>query len=102
MRDRKQAPRWAPVLFLPVSPIAVVMQAVAPVVVPMPRAIAADLARPVMGPDHPAVTMRISVIARVVVVGRRVEASMKAMVPIRGRHAIATVTDAAEAVTAAV
>src|SRR5256885_14556450 len=56
------------------SPIAVVMPAVAVVVMPMPRPIAADLARPVIGPDHPAVPMWIGIITRGVVGGRWVEA----------------------------
>src|SRR3954470_13978471 len=84
------------------SPIAVVMPAVAMGVMPMPRAIAADLARPVIGPDHPAVTVRISVVARGVVIGRRVETPMKMMMPIEGRHAVAAVTDSAVAITATV
>ena len=83
------------------SPIAVVMPAVAMVVMPMPRPIAADLARSVIGPDHPAVAVRIGVIARIIVVGRCVEAPMEMMVPVMRRHAIAAVTDAAEAMTAA-
>src|SRR5207249_4152120 len=84
------------------SPIAVVVPAVAIVIMPKPRAIAADLARPVIGPDHPAVTVRIGVIARVVVVGRCVEAPMKVMMPVERRHAVTTVTDAAVTKAAAV
>ena len=101
LRDKKQAPDGRLFCFSLISPIAVVMPAMAMVVMPMPRAIAADLARPVMGPDHPAVTVRIGVIARIVIVGRRVEASMEVMMPVGGRNAIAAVTDAAEAMAAA-
>src|SRR5882757_1683642 len=78
------------------------MPAVPMVVVPMPWAVAADLARTVIGPDHPAVTMWISIIARVVVIGRRVEAAMKVVMPEGRRRAIAAIADAAEAIAAAV
>src|SRR6202163_618417 len=50
------------------SPVAVVV----PVMVPIPRAIPADPVRPVIGPDHPAIAVRIAVIAGIV--GRSVEA----------------------------
>ena len=74
-------------MFRPNLPIAVV--------VTQPRAIAADLARAVIGPDHAAVTARIGIIARIGVIGRRVVAPVKMMMPVMRRYAIASVTDAA-------
>src|ERR1700716_1097750 len=88
--------------FLRTSPIAVVMHAVAPIMVTQPRPIAADLARAVIGPDHPAVTARIGVGARVVVMGRCGEPRVKMMMPVMRRCAIPAVTDPAGAKAAAV
>ena len=62
--------------------------AIAPVVVP--RAMA-DLARAVIGPDHPAVAVRIGIVARIGVIGRRVVAPVKMMMPVMRRYAIAAV-----------
>ena len=64
--EEKQAPDWAPVSFGDISPVAVVVPVVPIVVAIMPRAIAADLARPIIGPDHPAVAVRITVISGVI------------------------------------
>lgn len=67
---RKQAPKRTPVSFR-LSP------AVARVVTRVPRAIATDLARPVIGPDHTAAP-RISIVGRVWIEGRRqVEAAVE-------------------------
>src|SRR6476660_7822145 len=69
----------APVSFQPASPIADSVVAVAPVV-PMPRTIAADLARPVIGPDDAAVAVPVAVIiAGIRIIARRVEAAVEVM-----------------------
>src|SRR3954452_11063159 len=77
------------------SPIAVVMPVMTPVAM-MPRPIAADLARAVMGPDHPAVAVRI-IIRRVV--GRRVIEAPMQMMPVVGVAIAAGVIAAEAAVT---
>ena len=69
-RGRQQAPHRAPESFQPAClPIDRQAMANAPVVV-MPRAIAADLARAVIGPDHLAEPARLIVALRII--GRRV------------------------------
>lgn len=65
--------------------------AVAPVVVPRP--IAADLARAVIGPDDPAVA------ARIIVIGRRVVEAPVKMVPVR--EAVSAVVKAAVTIASA-
>src|SRR6185436_9921306 len=69
------------------SPIADSVIAVAPVV-PMPRTIAADLARPVIGPDHAAVAMPVAMVIRVSVITRRVEPAMEMMPVVEVRPVI--------------
>ena len=69
--EENQAPEWAPVSFRlhladTNSPVAVVVPVVIPIVVTVPRAMA-DPARSVIGPDHPAVAVWVSVIGRRVV-----------------------------------
>ena len=66
-----------------------------PVVVPVPRAITADLARPVIGPDDPAVT------ARVIIIGRRVIGRSVEEAPVEVM-AVVNMTVAAVAIAAAV
>ena len=60
---------------------------VAPVV-PVPWAIAADLARPVIGPDHAAVAVPVAIVIRVSVIARRVEAAVEVMPVIEVRPVI--------------
>ena len=78
-------------------PVEAMMPVVAPVVV-MPWAIAADLARSVIRPDHPAIAMRVIVIGR-----RIIEVTVK-MVPVKvvsEREAAVAKAAAVENMTAA-
>ena len=81
------------------SPIADSVIAVAPVV-PMPRAIAADLARPVIGPDHAAVAVPVAIIIRISVIARRVEAAMEVMPVVEVRPVIDVAVSVAHAAAA--
>src|SRR6266496_4955165 len=62
------------------SPIAIRESVVANApVVTIPRTIAADFSRSVIGPDHAAVAVPVAIGIRVSVIARRVEAAMEVM-----------------------
>src|SRR6185312_2804852 len=64
----------------------------------MPRAIAADLARPVISPDHAAVAMPVAVIVvGIALIARRVEPAVKVMPVIEMRPEIGVTVSVAHA-----
>src|SRR3954469_5892461 len=83
MKNRRPTGR----LFHVNSPITDSVIAMAPVVT-IPRTIAADLARPVIGPDHAAVAVPVAMVIRVSVIARRVESPVKMMPVVEVRPVI--------------
>ena len=71
------------------------------VAVAPPGTISADLARPIIGPDHAAVAMPVAIVSRIAVIGRRnIEASME-VTPVMEEGPVVGVT-VSVAITAAI